>query len=224
MAKKARRSNSRGKTVKKPGKARSPKPAPSPKKRAKAAGGAGGAGGTGGTGGAGGSSAFGIARAAAIESFVWTHGTMDMLLDGFTRENAVYQASAADNHVLWTVGHLAVTYGFFASLFDAQPMTLPERYNEWFGFGSKPIGDAAAYPALQDVRAAYNAAFDRLIEIIKSQSDADLMKPPFAKPGSDMSWAGKTRLEAVIRMNHHEGWHQGQVATLRRALGMKGVY
>jgi uncharacterized damage-inducible protein DinB len=215
MAKKVRRSSSRGKTVKKPGKARSPKPAPAPKKRAKRA-------------SAGAASAtpnvpFAVIRESVIGSLLWSHGTMDMVMTGFPEDKATYQSHAHDNHLLWTLGHMAATYAWLVGMFEGK-IDLPDGYMTLFGYGSKPSADASQYPSFNEVRRVYNDAFDQLMSAIKSQSDADLMKPPFSSEGKDNSWFGKTRLEVLIRINHHEGWHHGQLSTLRRALGLKSMY
>lgn len=213
MAKKqARRHKSTGKSSKKA----SGKPAISGKKRAAPKGKAG-SGGAGGKGAKATSTA--AARAHALELMKWTHALTLKLADGFNEQQMFYQSVPTDNHLLWTFGHLATAYSWFASLIDGKTADIPADYGTLF-YTNKPTGDSSAYPSLAIVRAESEKAFARLVDAIANLSDADALKPPAAEAYGFAT----NRLDAAYKAAWHEGWHQGQLSTLRRALGMKGVF
>lgn len=56
----------------------------------------------------------------ALESMTFAHGYVQKLTKDVPDSKALYQSCPTDNHVLWTLGHLATTYGWFAILLDAK--------------------------------------------------------------------------------------------------------
>lgn len=161
-----------------------------------------------------------VQRVRALNTLAWAHGTMELLLQDFPEAKATYQPTPTDNHLLWTLGHLADTYYLWANMLDGKRREPPYDYVKLFGFGSKPVDDPGIYPSLAHVRAEYDRAYELLVGVISQQTDVDLAKPLHG----DNAWLADTRLDAIYRMAHHEGWHQGQIAVLRRALGLKSVY
>ena len=154
-----------------------------------------------------------------LESLTWCHGMLGALLKDWPADKLTYQSAPTDNHALWTIGHLATGYSWFASLLDGKLADVPESYNTLFGYGSKPTGDASAYPSLEDVRAVQEKAWERVIDAAKKLKDADLAKPP----AMDSHGLAKTKLDVIRLICWHDGWHQGQVSSLRKALGLPGV-
>jgi len=161
-----------------------------------------------------------VQRVRALNILAWAHGTMEMLLEGFPDDRATFQPTPIDNHLLWTLGHLADTYYVYANMLDGRRREPPFDYVRLFGFGSKPVDDPAIYPSLAHVRAEYDRAYELLVAVISQQTDADLAKPLLG----DNAWLAANRLDAVFKMVHHEGWHQGQISSIRRALGLKSIF
>ncbi len=159
------------------------------------------------------------AKPAAVAHLAWTHAMFEKVLDGFPEDKAAFQPSPTDNHLAWTLGHMATAYAWFATLLGAKMMPLPEIYTALFGPGAKPTPDPAAYPPLAELRANFKSAFARFTEAVKKQSPADLNKPPAAESHG----FGKTRQEVILLTAWHDGWHAGQVSSLRRALGLPTV-
>jgi uncharacterized damage-inducible protein DinB len=159
------------------------------------------------------------AKPAAGAHLVWVHSMFEKLLDGFPEDKATFQPSPSDNHLAWTLGHMATAYAWFASLLDGKMMTLPESYNTLFGPQSKPTSDPKAYPPVAELRQSFKAAYDRFTDAMKKLSPADLNKPPAAESHG----FGKTRQEVILLTAWHDGWHSGQVSSLRRALGLPPV-
>jgi hypothetical protein len=171
-------------------------------------------------GGSKGTTAGSAAMAGAMfASLEWCHGMLGALLKDWPADKLTYQSSPTDGHALWTIGHLATGYSWFAGLLDGQTAELPETYNALFGYGSKPTGDASAYPSRAEVQAVHEKAWQRVLDAAKKLKDADLAKPP----AMDSHGLAKSKLEVIRLICWHDGWHQGQVSSLRKAIGLPGV-
>lgn len=151
-------------------------------------------------------------------------------LAGFTDETRTTQAVNLPNHVAWNLGHCALTMNRLAEKVDGRP--LPESdfsaavtapgsrvfFTESVAFGSKPAGNGGAYPALARCVEVYNAACDRLAAAVRSSTDAQFNQPTKWGPFEFPWW------QLVPRIVFHNGFHTGQVADLRRALGLKSIF
>lgn len=160
------------------------------------------------------------AKAAAVEHLNWVHAYIDKCLSTMPEDKLMFQATTADNHALWTMGHLAASYAWFASLLDGKPQGMPDGFDKLFGMGSKPLADPAAYPAPSEVRRHYAGAYRRFTDAIAAIPAKDLDKPTVA----DSYGFAKNRLDVVYKAAWHDGWHTGQLSTLRRALGLPGLF
>ena len=158
-------------------------------------------------------------KATAVANMRWVHTTLDKLIDTFPEDQALRQPVPTDNHLLWTIGHLAVTYSWLVSLLEGKMFELPGTYNALFGYGSKPGSDAAAYPPIAEAKRNYTAAYTRFLAAANKLTAHDLDKPPAA----DSFGFAKTRHEVLLRAAWHDGWHSGQLSSLRRALGLPSV-
>lgn len=141
------------------------------------------------------------------------------LLKEFPADKVTFQPSPTDNHVLWNLGHLACTYQWMGSLLDGKPKATPEKYDELFGGKGTPVSDPKKYPALAEVRREYERGFDRFIAAFEATKDADLNKPVLGEGYGFVT----DRLDAATKATWHEGWHAGQISSIRRALKLPGV-
>lgn len=148
-------------------------------------------------------------------------------LVGFDDATSTRQAANLPNHVRWNIGHLALTMHRVAEKADGKP--LPESdfaaatqagrfHTEPVAFGSKPADEEIAYPPLARCVEIYNAAVDRLSAAARALPDARITEPA--------AWAGgQTPLyQLIVRMAYHNGFHIGQIADMRRALGFKSIF
>lgn len=142
------------------------------------------------------------------------------MLKGVPVEKYTAQAPGAMNHFLWTVGHLAVGYSFFGKSIGAAMPEVPERYAKLFGMGSKPTGNAADYPSMEEIRAFSDKCFAVLAAHARKLSDADLAAPCDGGGGGFLS----DKIDAILTVGWHEGWHSGQLAALRGHLGVGSVF
>ncbi|HMN42441.1 MAG TPA: DinB family protein [Phycisphaerales bacterium] len=157
--------------------------------------------------------------ARTIDLFKWAHEMTGKLCAGFGEHQMLAQPSKSDNHLLWQIGHLACSYSWFASMLDGKPATLGEMYDKLFGWGSKPTSDASMYPAHAEVRRIHDEQYTRVLRAAAAMSDADSLKAPAIDSGG----FAKHKLDVLQKCIWHEGWHQGQISSLRRALGLPGV-
>jgi hypothetical protein len=95
----------------------------------------------------------------------------------------------------------------------------PMRYDtETVGFGSTPVDNPLLYPRFERCAAIFDGACQRYASVIRSlpedRLDAMIQWGQIQIP----VWA------SGLRMAFHNGTHSGQVADLRRALGMKSIF
>lgn len=160
---------------------------------------------------------FALARAMGLLN--WTHRMTQTQLKDWPADKWCAQFAGHANHALWTVGHLCTAYAWWTGLLGGKPHPLPEAYAKHFGYRSQPHGDASAYPAPAEVLENLEASFRAVSAAAAALSPADAEAPTAA----DSSGMAKDRLEALLLLSWHEGWHQGQLSLLRKALGLPGT-
>lgn len=163
-----------------------------------------------------------------------TKGLLGRYLTGFNEVTHVRQTPDLPNHLAWELGHLALTMHKVAAMFDGGSLppadfitddgTKGSRDKGWFdteavGYGSKPEERHDRFPTLIRCTAVYDAACDRLAAAVLSIPDARLDEAcPWGQgqqlPGSML----------IMRMVFHNGFHCGQIADLRRALGFRSIF
>jgi uncharacterized damage-inducible protein DinB len=158
-----------------------------------------------------------VARGVAL--LRWVHDMTGKLCAGFSEPQMLAQPAATDNHLLWQLGHMASSYAWFAKLLDGKPATLGETYDKLFGSGSKPLADRAMYPAHAEIRRVHDEQYNRLVMAAAKMTDEDGLGPTAA----DAHGFATSKLDALYKCIWHEGWHQGQISSLRRSLGFPTV-
>ncbi|CAG0964940.1 hypothetical protein PHYC_00930 [Phycisphaerales bacterium] len=155
-------------------------------------------------------------RERAVALFKFAHQTAAKFGSGFADNQVTAQPTPTSNHLLWSFGHLAVSNAWFASLIDGAPIGVSDDWDKMFGMKSKPTSDPAAYPPFAEVQAAYAKSAERIEDAARSRTDADMVKPC----ASDSGGFCADKLDAIAKAAWHEGWHLGQIAELRKALGL----
>jgi len=153
----------------------------------------------------------------AVQALEWSRKITLQLLKDFPEDKAVFQTCPTDNHALWTLGHLAVTDDWVRGLIQGGDSTLPESYGKLFGYQTKVESSAQVYPAFAEVKQNFQAARDALLRAIAGASDE-----AFAQSLTEKTGGFATDLIDIIQKSAwHEGWHTGQIAHLRKAIGLK---
>ncbi len=165
------------------------------------------------------------------ESLLTSRDLLLRYLDGFDDSTRTATAPGCPNHVAWCLGHCALVANRFAEPLDRR--SLPEtefiagsnRGNaRQFGtesicFASTPSPRAEDFPGLGRCRDIFSAGVDRLAAWLRSCESSRLETPVRFFPGLDIP-----PVAIVPRLVFHHGHHCGQIADLRRALGMKSIF
>ena len=135
-------------------------------------------------------------------------------------DKLAFQRTAEDNHPLWVMGHLAGTDAWIGGLLKIPGTEVPEAYQKFFGMGSKPAADLKGYPPADEVRGYFNGARSAMRHWLDNATAKDLAVSLKDQTGGFAS----DPLDAVMKLCWHEGWHMGQVATLRKHLGLPSAF
>ncbi len=157
-----------------------------------------------------------VLRPQLLSDLAFAHSMVLSMISKTPVEQALASPGVGHNHLTWQVGHLATGYAYFRALMDGQKTELPESYHTLFGWGSTLNPDASVYPPFAEVKANFDAAYAAFIEVAKALPASDLALPPTKDTGG----MATQRLDVISRVAWHDGWHLGQIAALRRALGL----
>lgn len=150
---------------------------------------------------------------------------------GFNDSNHTCVAENLPNHFAWTLGHLALTLHRNAERFDGEQLPASDfvkadgtagdstRFDtESVCFGSTPVPDPARYPTCARCVEIFNHSVARLAGAVRQCDDVKL--------DSEVKWGTGTipLWSAVVRMVFHNGTHCGQLADLRRGLGLGSIF
>ncbi len=137
-------------------------------------------------------------------------------LDGIDEKAARIRPNDKTNHALFLACHLVDSRHYLArALGLASESPFKAMLQE-----AKGIDDVKEYPSLEDVRAAWVDVGGRLSRYIAELGVSDLEKPaPFAFPIE----GGATLLGCLAFLVQHDSYHLGQVALLRRYLGLEAM-
>ena len=139
-------------------------------------------------------------------------------LDG---DETVVAAVPGGNHALWVLGHLACSEAsIIGGYVKGEPPTFPPGWDLLFGTGSTPVADAAQYPSKDDLLEQYKAVRGETLALLGSLTEADLEKETPAEMKEFFGTVGRC-FGAVLT---HQGFHLGQVADARRAMGRPPVF
>ncbi len=171
-----------------------------------------------------------ICRDTLAEAVIASRDLLIRYIAGFNEDNRTHQASNMPNHIIWTLGHCALTMNRVAERLDGRPLPAcdyvtgdgaggdAERFDtESVCFDSTPRDEPEIYPSLERGEEVYAAACDRLAAAVRGAEDADLDQMIQWIPQAIPMW------RLVFRVSFHNGTHAGQIVDLRRSLGLDRV-
>jgi len=137
-------------------------------------------------------------------------------LDGVSDELATRRPSAGTNHIAFVALHiLDARYYLAAALGVACESPFKERLE-----GAKGIDDIDVYPSLDDVRDAWNEVSGLLSSRLEVMDEKALdAEAPFSFPIE----GGASLLGMLTFLTQHESYHVGQLAFLRRLVGLDAM-
>jgi hypothetical protein len=136
-------------------------------------------------------------------------------LAGLTREQGLARLGEEANPPLWIAAHLASSrYGLAQLIGLARPRPWGERFTR-----GSDLGELAALPEAEEIRSAWTSISEALAPRLAALGDAELDAPsPRKLPLDDPSLLG-----ALAFLTYHEAYHIGQLALVRKALGLGGL-
>lgn len=184
-------------------------------------------------------------RETIAEAVLASRVLLSRYLVGFDDSNHTRQAPNLPNHVAWVLGHCALTMHRAAERIDNRPLpetdfsrppselsrpraiatarpsghAAPMRYDtETVAFQSVPVDNPSIYPRYARCVEVFNRACETYAEVLRSLDEPRL---------DDMVKWGAIEIPiwaVALRMSFHNGAHCGQIADLRRALGMRSIF
>ena len=144
-----------------------------------------------------------------------TTALFEKALGGLDRAALVRRTVPGGNPVIWIAGHMAASRFSMASLLG-EPLASP--LGPTFAKGAQVPGEADLPEAAQVLavwRDVSPIVLDRL-----AQATAERLAAPYPRrlPLDDNSVLG-----AITFLTYHEGYHIGQLALIRKALGLPGL-
>jgi len=138
------------------------------------------------------------------------------LIKNIPADKLCAQPGPSLNHVMWVIGHIACTDDYFLKEFGGKELALPDAWHQIFAGGSTPTSDATRYPPFDEVKRAFRERREALTQWLVGMSEAQLDAPT---PKNWQPYAPTMRDVAHFAA-WHEGYHAGQISTLRRAFGL----
>ncbi len=136
-------------------------------------------------------------------------------LDDVTEDQGVARVGGQTNHIVFLVSHLVNTrHRLAATLGSPGADPVAQRLE-----GARSLDDVESFPSLAELRPAWQAAGDRLAAALAGATAAQLAAP-VARP---LPNGDPTVLGTIAFHVQHESYHLGQVAWLRRALGLPAM-
>lgn len=143
------------------------------------------------------------------------HRLYNNVLDGFTdpETNRRLHDDRNINHVKYLAGHLLNSQYGLARIAGLEPEV---KWNDLFAvMGQSEAKDDYPYPDIEEVKAEGNRMHEQILEGLQGLSDEALNNQPPAPFGRVAESLG----ELWSFINHHQAYHIGQIAILRRAFG-----
>jgi hypothetical protein len=142
------------------------------------------------------------------------------LAKDFTDEEA-RQAAGGNKPLVWYLGHTTITKDSVLSLYTGSESALSEEYRGRFGRGSDGSADFGDAPAKEELLATFKDVHGRLREFLSSLEPEDMSRPAGREAFHPLL---STLGSAVALVVAHDGYHAGQIAVLRRAMGKDPLF
>jgi hypothetical protein len=118
-------------------------------------------------------------------------------------------------HPLWVLGHLTLIEGSIPAILKGEANPVAEWFR-YFGDGSVPVADAAAYPPFAEVREKYRQVRERNLALLRSLSEDDFDRPTQSPPkGREREFATYGRSFMILAL--HQMLHRSHVSDAQRA-------
>jgi len=143
------------------------------------------------------------------------------LLEGIPADQLTRQSSGIKNHPIWLIGHLIVS-SRQSDLIINKDDFCPKEWEALFAQGTEAINDSKKYPTIEVLLTTLEASRKKFWAAFSSATDNELQSKP-----SDPSLAEFFDNNGVCEVQHmlgHDGYHIGQIASWRGAMGYAPIF
>ncbi len=142
------------------------------------------------------------------------------LVDDLAEDQMAAQPAPGMNHAAWVLGHLAYVFDSMISVWGQEP-SMSKEWKQLFNVPSKPQPERDKYPSKAELWDAYQAAYQRIVDVVKTASEEDLAREfPNPRLRASLPTVGVAMIHILTT---HQGQHLGQLSAWRRALGLPSV-
>jgi len=141
-------------------------------------------------------------------------------LNDLTHEDSVFIPAPSGNCINWVLGHIISARGMMLLLTGAGTPVFSEAAAV-FQRGSAAMKSGDQGVDLARLKSALEESQKQLLPALQALSDEALASPvpeKFKRPPLT-----GTVGQAVVTLNYHEGYHNGQIGLLRRVAGKEGA-
>lgn len=139
--------------------------------------------------------------------------------EGVSHQESLLQPREAGNCINWVAGHLVLAYDRFLGALGSTP-ALDGAEGAPYGRGSEPLTDPAQAKDFGELRAAFETAHGRMMELVEQLDEERLAEPAPYSPGSSPE---ETVGSLLTLLAFHQAYHVGQLGLLRRLAGKEGA-
>jgi hypothetical protein len=155
-----------------------------------------------------------------LASMTFSRGALERLYSDFPHDKLCYQPFPGANHAMWTMGHLATADEYFLQKVGNRPVTCFNELQGAFFMKSSPTPNMKDYPPFEELTAYFRDARERLLSYFGSLSPTQLTEPL----GGDSRSFAPDRGTLMRSIAWHEGVHTGQLAVIRKSLGLTPAF
>ncbi|WP_096272111.1 DinB family protein [Paucisalibacillus globulus] len=127
-----------------------------------------------------------------------------------------------NNNLRWNFGHIIVSQENIITYFLGETGSLADFYRELFNRGTSPKDwkEDQVVPTLRELRVALEEQYERMVALCSGRISEVGKNPLNFGPEYEF----KTLGEAIGFTNFHESLHQGNINSLKLALGVKDLW
>lgn len=156
----------------------------------------------------------------ALANLTFTRGALERLYTDFPKDKLCHQPFPGANHALWTLGHLATADEYFLDKIGSKPTTRFKELEGKFFMKSTPSPNMRDYPPFEELQTYFRDARERLLAYFRSLSPQQLTEPL----DSQSKQFAPDRATLMRSIAWHEGFHTGQLAVIRKSLGITPAF
>ncbi len=158
-----------------------------------------------------------VGQSLAIQ-FAYSDWTFRTNLEGLSTAESLQPPATGGNCLNWVVGHVLAARNHILALLGEPPALAP-AVAQRFERGSEPLRDPAAALDLDEARAVFRDAQERILAGLQRLTPEQLAA---AAPFSPGNRPDETVGSLLLGMVWHEAYHVGQLGVLRRVAGHPG--